>query len=82
MEIRDKTFVGETIQMDGKSFLNCSFQNCILKYAGGQCEWENTDFRDCQVVLEGAASRTVHIIAGLGGTVNVDGQQASPRLKN
>lgn len=35
MDYNRHAFENETVQLDGNTFANCSFRNCIIKYAGG-----------------------------------------------
>jgi hypothetical protein len=65
-EIRGKAFRAQTVRLDGKLFVNCDFENCLLTYGGATCEWENTRFSNCQVVLDGAANNTLHILRTMG----------------
>lgn len=52
--------------MDGKRFLNCSFEDCLLHYGGEPCEWEDTRFSNCRVVLDNSAACAVQVLEGLG----------------
>ena len=58
----NKTWVGQSIQIDGYSFSRCRFLNCEIRYEGGplrtdQCEWSN-----CKLIADGAAGRTVALL--------------------
>jgi len=55
-----------TIVLDGKSFINCEFEDCTLVYHGGETAWVNTSIRRCNVQLIGAASNTANALRGLG----------------
>jgi hypothetical protein len=48
-EVKGKEYRQETVRPDGKLFLNCSFEDCLLCYGGERCEWENTRFANCRV---------------------------------
>ena len=56
--VRDQVFENEQIAVDNHCFVNCTFLNCRLWYAGGPVA-----FRECQIdahiriALTGAASR-------------------------
>lgn len=65
-EIKNKIFRSETVRLDGKLFLDCSFEDCVLTFGGDRCEWENTTFSGCRVVLDGPANNTVQVLQGLG----------------
>ena len=61
-----KLFHKETVRLDDKQFINCSFEECLLVYGGNRCEWENCKFQDCRVFLEDHASNTMQVLLGLG----------------
>lgn len=49
---KNRTFLDEFIQLDGKFFENCVFDGCVLSYDGGptfvitmDCSFINSDFR-------------------------------------
>lgn len=65
-QIKDKTFKSETVRLDGKLFCNCAFEDCLLMFGGEPCEWQDTRFANCKVVLDGAAHNTVSVLRGLG----------------
>jgi hypothetical protein len=69
--ISEKAFRNETVRLDGKLFLNCSFEDCLLEYGGGRCEWEHTRFSNCRVVLDAQASNTIQVLKGLGFKVDL-----------
>jgi hypothetical protein len=52
-------------------FYNCSFEDCLLCYGGERCEWENTRFANCRVVLDGSADNTVQVLQGFGFQVTL-----------
>jgi hypothetical protein len=68
-EVKDKVYRQETVRLDGKLSLNCTFEGCLLCYRGERCEWENTRFSNCQVVLDGPANNTVQVLQGFGFTI-------------
>jgi hypothetical protein len=68
-EIKGKVYRQETVRLDGKLFMDCSFEDCLLCYGGERCEWENTRFSNCRVVLDGLANNTVQVLQGFGFTV-------------
>jgi hypothetical protein len=65
-EVKDKVYRQETVRPDGKLFLNCSFEDCLLSYGGEWCEWEHTRFSNCRVLLDSGANNTVQVLQGLG----------------
>ena len=67
--VEGKIFSNEIVQIDGKCFVNCSFDNCFFYYEGGRCEWENTSFSNCRVTLCGAANNTTRVLQALGFSI-------------
>ena len=65
-EVKDKVYRQETVRLDGKLFYNCSFEDCLLCDGGERCEWENTRFANCRVVLDGSANNTIQVLQGFG----------------
>jgi hypothetical protein len=64
--IEDRVFRNETVRLDEKLFVNCAFERCALLFGGQPCEWENTRFVNCRLVLDGAANNTIQVLRGLG----------------
>jgi hypothetical protein len=77
--VKDRRFFKEVVRLDGKLFLNCDFEDCLLSCGGERCEWENTRFAQCRVLLDGAANNTVHILRELG--FEVTPPDAGPMLQ-
>ena len=65
-EVKEKMYRQETVRLDGKLFVNCAFEDCLLCYSGEQCEWAHTRFSNCRVVLDGAANNPAQVLQGLG----------------
>jgi hypothetical protein len=61
-EIRGKVFRKTIVELDGKVFVECVFEECLLVYRGEPCEWENSRFQDCKLALEGKAHYTLQIL--------------------
>ena len=61
---------GETVQLDGKSFVGCTFERCEVIYGGGETLWEAVNWSDCKFTLVGAANFTVQILKALGCTIS------------
>ena len=80
-EIEGKVFCRETVRLDDKNFVHCSFEDCLLTYGGERCEWKTTDFHNCRIVLDGAANNTVQVLKGLGFTLTPPGPEALPEFR-
>lgn len=65
-EVKDKVYRQETVRLDGKLFYNCTFEDCLLCYGGERCEWENTRFANCRVVLDGPVTIQFKFLQGFG----------------
>jgi hypothetical protein len=79
--IENETFRGDAVRLDGKKFLRCTFENCVLYYGGEPCEWENSRFVDCRIVIDGKAHNTIQVLLGLGFHLIEPGKNG-PRLHN
>lgn len=64
--VENQTAEGITIAMDDKYFLNCRFTRCNLVFSGGDCEWMESAFIDCEVTMIGPARRIVNILHSFG----------------
>jgi hypothetical protein len=71
--IEHELFRSVTVHLDGKAFVQCTFECCLLIYGGGNCEWEDSKFQNCQVVLEGIA-HNVFLVLKAFGLVNKIGE--------
>ncbi len=67
--IENQIFRTEMVRLDGKLFLNCHVEDCLLSFGGGLCEWKDTAFSNCRVVLDGPANYTSQVLQGLGFTI-------------
>lgn len=50
MLIKDRTYNGEWIVVDGKSFDHVTFSDCILVYRGGPASFTNVNFDGCDLI--------------------------------
>ena len=64
--IQRQTIRGESIEIDDKSFVDCTLIDCILEYSGHPVNFERTCFQGCRYVFFGRARRTVHFLQGAG----------------
>jgi hypothetical protein len=71
--VENKVFTNETVNLDGKRFAGCEFKHCVLRYAGGECEWDdNTSFRPtCSWELIGTAARVAEVLRK-GGAISLN----------
>lgn len=65
--IQNKTFLDETVEIDGKTFVNCRFENVILKYSGEEpFSLQDSQFHgSLQFLFAGAAANAVEALTAM-----------------
>ena len=62
---QSNAFSGETIDLDGSAFRQCSFEDCSLRFsAAGPTELNGCTFTRSHLVADGAASMTLSYLRG------------------
>jgi hypothetical protein len=65
--IQNKTFENETVVVDGNSFHNCTFKNCVIEYSGGLFEFgQSVTFPNSKITISGAAKNSALFFESLG----------------
>ena len=64
--VAKKDFKGEVVEVDDIHFEDCSFEDCVLVYQGGEYSWSNTQIKNCQVRLLGCAQKTSAFLTHFG----------------
>lgn len=59
---KTSTFSKKRIELDGKAFLHCEFQDCLLILEKGETEISGCSFKNCQLMLKGNAYTVGKII--------------------
>lgn len=64
MELNEgKEFRGETVHIDGKAFVKCTFSKCRLIYSGGEMPiFNNCDMPDISFEFAGPAANTLKLL--------------------
>lgn len=65
MRHEKQQFTGETIQLDGNDYIDCSFDKCRFVYGGGEFNIERIRFDEMEFTVEGPAARTVMLLRAL-----------------
>jgi hypothetical protein len=55
-------FLNQKIELDGKSFIHCEFQDCIIILEKGETEVSGCSFKNCKLMLKGNAYTVGKII--------------------
>jgi len=61
---------GETVELDGKSLVNCAFDGCEVVYGGGETFWQDVNWSDCQLRLVRSANYTVQVLKAIGCVIS------------
>ncbi len=48
-------FSNQKVELDGKTFIDCEFENCILILEKGETEISRCSFKNCKLMLKGNA---------------------------
>src|SRR4030043_1435256 len=59
---KNSKFSNEKVELDGKSFVHCEFENCIIILERGETEVSGCSFRNCKLMLRGNAYTVGKII--------------------
>jgi hypothetical protein len=64
--VQGQVIQGQSVEIDHKTFIDCTLINCILNYSGEPVTFQRTRFQGCRYVFFGLARRTVHFLQGAG----------------
>jgi len=59
---KNSKFSNEKVELDGKSFVHCEFENCIIIHERGETEVSGCSFKNCKLMLRGNAYTVGKII--------------------
>ncbi len=55
-------FANQKVELDGKSFTHCEFENCMIIVETGDTEVSGCSFKNCQLMLRGNAYTIAKLI--------------------
>lgn len=61
-----KNFKNQTVVMDERNYVQCTFTNCEIVYTGGDFAWVNSRFDHCKITITGNASKTLAFMHQVG----------------
>ena len=64
--VRRLRMVGETIRLDHRHFIDCTFTDCVLEYGGSEIVLERTRFNGCRHALYDRAYMTLQYLRAVG----------------
>jgi hypothetical protein len=59
---KNTIFSNEKVELDGKSFIYCEFENCLIVLERGETEVSGCGFKNCKLMLKGNAYTVGKII--------------------
>ncbi len=59
---KNSKFSNEKIELDGKAFLHCEFENCLIILERGESDISGCSFKNCRLMLKGNAYTVGKII--------------------
>lgn len=66
MQYIDQHFKNERVELDGKMFHNCEFENCELVFSGDRPPtFSDNRFVDTVFILTGHATRTMYLLSNI-----------------
>jgi hypothetical protein len=68
VDYKDQTFEDTTVELDGNSFENCSFNRVVLHYSGGELVMKNCNFDRFSFQFGGALANGLFALYQLFGT--------------
>ncbi len=75
---RNARFSDQKVELDGKSFDHCEFENCMIVLERGETDISGCRFKKCQLLLRGNAytiGKIINLFSGKGPMKVVDFQE-------
>ena len=74
---KNTRFSNQKVELDGKSFIHCEFENCMVVLERGETEISGCRFKNCRLLLKGNAytvGKIIHLFSGRNPMKVVDFQ--------
>jgi hypothetical protein len=59
---KNAKFSDQKVELDGKSFIHCEFESCLIILERGETEISGSSFKNCKLMLKGNAYTVGRII--------------------
>jgi len=59
---KNSRFSNQKVELDGKSFIHCEFENCLIILERGETAISGCGFKNCKLILKGNAYTVGKII--------------------
>jgi hypothetical protein len=59
---KNSKFSNEKVELDGKAFIHCQFENCLIILEKGETEISGCRLKNCKLMLKGNAYKVGKII--------------------
>lgn len=78
---QNQRFADETVELNGHSFIACTFQRCYLRYSGdGEPSLAGCTFIDTTWLWEGAALSTIRTLRAMYHSLGPEGRRAAKKV--
>jgi hypothetical protein len=75
---KNAKFSNQKVELDGKSFYHCEFENCMIVLENGETDVSGSRFKNCRLLLRGNAytiGKIINLFSGKGPMKVVDFQE-------
>ncbi len=75
---KNAKFSNQKVELDGKSFDHCEFENCMIVLESGETDLSGSRFKNCRLLLRGNAytiGNIINLFSGKGPMKVVDFQE-------
>jgi hypothetical protein len=78
---RNSVFKGQTVDLDGNTYVECVFTNCVIRFSGGgPVSLVGCTFSECKFALDGAAAHTLRYLRAIYHGLGEWGKESVEKL--